>query len=87
MCLAEILGILGFFAFPALLPTFIEQWHLTNTEAGWINAVFFLGYMLAVPVLVSLTDRVDPRRIYLISIALTALPGQTAPSRLRWTIP
>lgn len=73
MCLAEILGILGFFAFPALLPTFIEQWHLTNTEAGWINAVFFLGYMLAVPVLVSLTDRVDPRRIYLISMALTAL--------------
>ncbi len=73
MCLAEILGILGFFAFPALLPTFIEQWRLTNTEAGWINAVFFLGYMLAVPVLVSLTDRVDPRRIYLISMALTAL--------------
>lgn len=61
---------LGMFTFAALLPTFIRDWQLTNTEAGWISAIFLGGYALAVPVLVSLTDRVDPRRIYLLSMAL-----------------
>ncbi len=61
---------LGMFTFAALLPTFIREWQLTNTEAGWVSAIFLGGYALAVPVLVSLTDRVDPRRIYLLSMAL-----------------
>ncbi|HKI98990.1 MAG TPA: MFS transporter [bacterium] len=73
MCVAEVLGMLGFFAFPALLPTFIADWHLSNTEAGWINAVFFLGYLITVPVLVSLTDRVDPKRIYLVCMGITVV--------------
>jgi MFS family permease len=70
MCVAEVLGMLGMFTFAALLPTFIHEWQLTNTEAGWVSAIFLGGYALAVPVLVSLTDRVDPRRIYLLSMAL-----------------
>lgn len=61
---------LGMFTFAALLPTFIREWQLTNTEAGWVSAIFLGGYALAVPVLVSLTDRVDPRRIYLLSMVL-----------------
>lgn len=61
---------LGMFTFAALLPTFIREWQLTNTDAGWVSAVFLGGYAIAVPVLVSLTDRVDPRRIYLLSMAL-----------------
>lgn len=72
LCLSEILGMAGFATFAALLPTFISEWHLTNTEAGWISGIFFAGYMVAVPVLVSLTDRVDSRRIYL---SCTALGG------------
>jgi MFS family permease len=70
MCVAEVLGMLGMFTFAALLPTFIREWQLTNTEAGWVSAIFLGGYALAVPVLVSLTDRVDPRRIYLLSMVL-----------------
>src|SRR3990172_4095082 len=73
MCVAEVLGMLGFFAFPALLPTFMAQWGLSNTAAGWINAMFFAGYLLTVPVLVSLTDRIDPKRIYLVCMLLTVL--------------
>ena len=73
MCVAEVLGMLGFFAFPALLPTFIAEWRLSNTDAGWINAMFFAGYLLTVPVLVSLTDRIDPKRIYLVCMLLTVL--------------
>ena len=44
-----------------------------NTEGGWLNGIYYAGYMLAVPVLVSLTDRIDPRPVYLWSAALTAL--------------
>ena len=71
--MAEVLGMLGFFTFPALLPDFISEWGLSNPEAGWISAVFFLGYMVTGPVLVSLTDRMDPRPIYLIFMGLTAV--------------
>ena len=64
---------LGVMSFPALLPGFITEWQLTNTEAGWINGVYFLGYLTAVPVLVSLTDRVSPRNIYYLCLGLTAV--------------
>ena len=64
---------LGVAAFPALLPTFIGEWQLTNTDAGWINGIYFAGYLAAVPVLVSLTDRVSPRKIYILCLLLTAL--------------
>ncbi|MEE8279136.1 MAG: MFS transporter [Alphaproteobacteria bacterium] len=70
---AQVLGMLSISTFAALLPGFIAEWQLTNTQAGWISGVFFGGYTAAVPVLVSLTDRVDPRRIYLISTALGGL--------------
>ena len=70
-CLAEIVSMAGVSIFAALLPIFQENWALSNTEAGWINAVYFAGYLLAVLILVSLTDRIDPRRIYLFSMALT----------------
>ena len=72
MCIAEILSMMGAFAFPSLLPKFFSEWHLTNTEAGWINGVYFAGYTVAVPVLAGLTDRLDGRGIYLISAGVSA---------------
>ncbi|WP_222910773.1 MFS transporter [Pseudomonas sp. DNDY-54] len=72
MCLAETLGMAGFALFAALLPEFQVLWQLDNTEAGWIGGGFFLGYMLAVPVLTGLTDRHDARLIYLWAMLLTA---------------
>ena len=62
-----------FAAFPALVPVFLDAWHLSNSEAGLISGSFFGGYMTAVPVLVSLTDRVDARRVYLFSTALSCI--------------
>jgi MFS family permease len=73
LCAAEILGMAGSAAFPALLPTFQAEWRIDNTDAGWISGIYYAGYLGAVPVLVSLTDRVDPRRIYLFSMALSGL--------------
>ena len=48
---------IGAFFWPALLPEHDARWRLTNSEAGWITAIFYGAYMLAVPVLVTLTDR------------------------------
>lgn len=75
MCVAELLSMLGSFAFPALLPDFVAAWGLTNTQAGWINGIYFSGYTAAVPVLASLTDRIDARRVYLGGASVGALAG------------
>ena len=70
MCMAQVTGMLGVFAFPALLPHFLDIWQLSNSQAGWINGIYFAGYTVAVPLLTSFTDRIDARRIYLISCTL-----------------
>ncbi len=63
----------GVFAFPALLPMFVTEWALSNTEAGWIAGVYFGAYAVFVPVLVALTDRVDARWIYLSGALLAVI--------------
>lgn len=73
MCLCEVLTTLDVFAFAALLPHFGEFWSLSKTDLGWISGIFFAGYTLAVPVLVSLTDRIDARPIYLGGAATIAI--------------
>lgn len=72
MCGAEALGMMGFATFASLLPGFFEVWGLSNTEAGWIGGIFFAGYVAAVPVLSSLTDRVPARRVYYVSLLISA---------------
>jgi MFS family permease len=73
VCAAEIFSMAGTMYFPALLPGFQAEWGLSNTEAGWINGIFYGGYAAFVPILVSLTDRIDPRRIYLYSAVFGAV--------------
>ena len=64
---------IGAFALPALLPGYIARWDLSKTEAGWLVGIFFAAYVVMVPVLVSLTDRVAVRRVYMLGTGLTAL--------------
>ncbi len=73
MVAAQVLTQIGAFTLPALLPSYIERWHLSKTEAGWLVGVFFAAYVPAVPVLLALTDRVPTRRVYLAGAGLTAL--------------
>jgi MFS family permease len=72
LCLAEALSMAGFAAYPAFLPTLREAWRLTGTEAGLIGGAFFFGYMLAVPLLSGITDRIDARAVFVFSCLLTA---------------
>jgi predicted MFS family arabinose efflux permease len=71
VCAAQVLVQIGAFFWPALLPGMMRLWDLSNSEAGWITAGFYGAYMMSVPVLVTLTDRVDPKRVYLFGVAST----------------
>ena len=73
VCLAQIFAVTGMMYFPALLTDFQAEWSLSNTEAGWINGIYYGGYAVTVPFLVSLTDRVDPRRVYIAASLLGAV--------------
>lgn len=73
VCLAEVLTMVGSFAFATVLPTLFGEWGLSATEAGWISGAYFAGYTVAVPVLMSLTDRMDARRVYRVAAAVTAM--------------
>jgi MFS family permease len=67
MCAAHVASMIGFSAYATLLPRLQDEWGLNNSQAGLISGMFFAGYMAAVPVLTSLTDRVDGRRVYFVS--------------------
>ncbi len=70
---AQVLAQLGAQALPALLPGVIDAWQLSKTEAGWLVGVFFVGYVAAVPVLVSLTDRLPARNVYVFGAACATI--------------
>lgn len=72
-CGTQTLAQLGGFTFAALLPVFFVEWSLSHSEAGWLSGIFFGAYALSVPVLVTLTDRIEARKIYLFAVALTAV--------------
>ncbi len=71
VCAAQVLVQLGAFFWPALLLSLLTRWGLTYSEAGWITAAFYGAYIVAVPVLVTLTDRLDAKSVYLSGVAMT----------------
>ena len=73
VCASQVLVQIGASFWPALLPGMLKLWNLSYSEAGWITAIFFLAYMLSVPVLVTATDHFDPWRVYLLGVALTVI--------------
>jgi MFS family permease len=70
LCLAETLNMAGYAGVSALLPELRAVWQLGNAEIGIVEGAFSLGYVAAVILLVTWTDRRDPRAIYLFSTAI-----------------
>ncbi|MEK9683576.1 MAG: MFS transporter [Rhodospirillaceae bacterium] len=66
-CLTLVLNTMAFMTITPVLPELLVQWNLTETEAGLLGGAFFIGYVAAVPILVPLTDRILPKKIYVIS--------------------
>lgn len=72
-CCTLVLNLVSFMTVAAVLPTLITEWHLSSTEAGWLGGSFFAGYVMSVPVLTTLTDRIAPKRIYVAAAMVGAL--------------
>lgn len=74
MCLGQLGNLLPHVAVPAVMPQHLMPlWQLSGTEAGLMASAFAFGYMLAVPVLTTLTDRIDARLILLAGSTASAL--------------
>jgi predicted MFS family arabinose efflux permease len=73
MCLGQVGNLLPHVAVPAIMPGHLMPlWSLNGSQAGLMASAFAIGYMLAVPVLTTLTDRIDARGILLVGSAVTA---------------
>jgi predicted MFS family arabinose efflux permease len=73
MCLGQLGSLLPHVVVPATLAAFlIPEWHLSGAQAGLLSGSGAAGYMLAVPVLATLTDRIDARRILIVGSAVSA---------------
>jgi predicted MFS family arabinose efflux permease len=73
VCAAQVFVQLGAGYWPVLMPELMGRWSLSNSEAGWITSAFYAAYMVCVPVLVTLTDRIDAKRVYLFGVACTTV--------------
>jgi MFS family permease len=72
MCVAEVFSMTGVATYTTLIPVLAGAWGLSNSEAGLGSGVFYAGYVTAVPVLASLTDRVDTRRVYVFACVVAS---------------
>jgi MFS family permease len=66
-------SMVGFAIWPIYLIDLQLQWNLSNSEAGWISGAFYIGYVIATPFLVSLTDTFDTRKLYFISCIIGSI--------------
>lgn len=73
LCGVEVLGLAGLATFASLLPIFKQSWNLSNTQAGWLSAVYYGAYVVAVPLLTARTDRRDAKRVLIISLIIGGL--------------
>ena len=74
MALGQLGSLLPHVAVPSVLAQYlIPEWHLSGAHAGLLAGSFAAGYMLAVPVLATLTDRIDARIVLILGSALSAL--------------
>ncbi len=73
LCAVEVLGLAGLATFASLLPFFMKTWSLSNTQAGWLSAIYYAAYVIMVPILTAVTDRRDARNILRVSLLIGAL--------------
>ena len=64
MCVGQLGSLLPHVVVPSILAAFlIPEWHLSGAQAGLLAGSGAAGYMVTVPLLATLTDRIDARRI------------------------
>src|ERR1041385_1067146 len=74
MCVGQLGSLLPHVAVPSVLAAFlIPEWQLSGAEAGLLAGSGAAGYMITVPFLATLTDRIDERNILIAGSAVSAL--------------
>src|SRR5262245_62469103 len=74
MCVAQVGSLLPRVVLPAIMPQhLVPLWNLSGGEAGLMAGSFAVGYMLAVPILTTLSDRVDARSVLMVGSALSSV--------------
>ena len=65
VCLCCVISMIGISLWPVFLIQLRDVWALTNSQIGWISGAYFIGYVLATPIMVGLTDFVDSRFMFI----------------------
>src|SRR3954462_15635009 len=74
ICMGQLGSLLPHVVVPSTFAAFlIPEWHLSGAQAGLLAGSGAAGYMCAVPVLATLTDRIDARKILIAGSAVSAL--------------
>jgi MFS family permease len=74
MCAGQVGNLLPHVVVPAIMTGhLIPLWGLTAAQAGLMAAAYAFGYMLAVPVLATLTDRIDARLVLLVGSTMSGV--------------
>src|SRR5262252_8685355 len=74
MCLGQVGSLLPHVVVPAIMAQHLMPlWDLSAAQAGLMASGYAFGYMLAVPVLTTLTDRIDARLVLFCGSILSGL--------------
>src|ERR1043166_5364735 len=74
MCLGQVGNLLPHVVVPAIMAQHLMPlWGLSAAQAGLMASAYAFGYMLAVPVLTTLTDRIDARKVLFCGSAVSGL--------------
>src|ERR1700716_549422 len=73
MCVGQLGSLLPHVVVPSILAAFlIPEWHLSGAQAGLLAGSGAARYLLTVPVLATLTDPIDARKILIAGSPLSA---------------
>jgi MFS family permease len=74
MCVGQVGNLLPHVVVPAVMAQHLMPlWGLSGAQAGLMASAYAFGYMVAVPLLTTLTDRIDARLILLVGSAASGL--------------
>src|SRR6202790_1871405 len=74
MCLGQVGNLLPHVVVPAIMAQHLMPlWGLSAAQAGLMASAYAFGYMIAVPFLATLTDRIDARYVLMAGSALSGL--------------
>ncbi len=65
MCVMLTMLLLPFASYVAALPVITEEWGLSHARAGAVYSAYLAGYSVSALVVIPLTDRLGPKRVFL----------------------